>query len=83
MITLEMFTECFYGLGFYVTPDRDADKEHKLLPRQGNKRIEARFKKTTLWSSDMHFYAEIEIDNSMDVTVKWIALKFIKFKLNM
>jgi hypothetical protein len=48
MITLEMFTECFYGLGFYVTPDRDADKEHKLLPRQGNMRIEARFKNHSL-----------------------------------
>ena len=33
-------------LGFRLTPDREADKEHMILPRQGNMRIEALFKKT-------------------------------------
>ena len=40
MISLEMFTH-----GFYLTPDLEADEEHISLPRQGNVRIEARFKK--------------------------------------
>ena len=39
MISLEMFTH-----GFYLTPDLEADEEHISLPRQGNVRIEARFK---------------------------------------
>jgi len=46
MMTLEMFTKGFYVLGFDLTPDREADEEHISLPRQGNVRIEARFKKT-------------------------------------
>ena len=33
-----------YILGFDLTPDREADEEHIGLPRQGNVRIEARFK---------------------------------------
>ena len=45
MITLEMFTRGFYILGFDLTPDREADEKHISLPRQGNVRIEARFKK--------------------------------------
>ena len=45
MISLEMFTKGFYVFGFDLTPDREADKEHISLPRQGNVRIEARFKK--------------------------------------
>jgi len=45
MITLEMFTKIFYVLGFDLTTDREADEEHISLPRQGNMRIEARFKK--------------------------------------
>jgi hypothetical protein len=45
MITLEMFTKGFYILGFDLTPDREADEEHISLPRQGNVRIETRFKK--------------------------------------
>ena len=45
MITLEIFTKAFYVLGFDLTPDREADEEHISLPRQGNVRIEARFKK--------------------------------------
>jgi hypothetical protein len=44
MINLEMFTEGFYILGFDLTRDREADEEHISLPRQGNVRIEARFK---------------------------------------
>jgi len=45
MITLEMFTKCVFVLGFDLTPDREADEEHVILPRQGNVRIEAQFKK--------------------------------------
>ena len=45
MITLEMFTKVFYILGFDTTPDREADEKHISLPRQGNVRIEALFKK--------------------------------------
>ena len=45
MITLEMFTKGFYILGFDLTPDRQADEKHIILPRQGKVRIEALFKK--------------------------------------
>jgi len=45
MITLEMYAKSFYLLGFDLTPDREADEEHISLPRQGNVRMEARFKK--------------------------------------
>jgi len=55
MITLEMFTKGFYILGFDLTPDREADEEHISLPRQGNVRIEALFKKTTARTCNMHF----------------------------
>jgi len=44
-ITLEMFTKDFYILEFDLTPDREADEELISLPRQGNVRIEALFKK--------------------------------------
>jgi len=44
VITLEMFTTIFYVLGFDLTPEREAGEEHISLPRQGNVRIEARFK---------------------------------------
>ena len=45
MITLEMFTKGFYVLGFVLTPCREAPEKHISLPRQGNVRIDARFKK--------------------------------------
>jgi len=45
MITLQMFTKFFYILGFVVTPDREKNEVHIILPRHGNLRIEARFKK--------------------------------------
>jgi hypothetical protein len=45
MITLEMFTKVFYVLGLDLTLDREADEDHIGLPRQGNVRIEAGFKK--------------------------------------
>ena len=32
MNALEMFTKGFYMLGFDLTPDREADEEHKLAP---------------------------------------------------
>jgi hypothetical protein len=44
MITLQMFTQGFYVLGFDFTPDREAEEEHISLPRQGNMRIEVCFK---------------------------------------
>ena len=44
-ITLEIFTKGCYILGFDLTPDREADEEHKSLPRQRNVRIETLFKK--------------------------------------
>ena len=45
MITLEMFTNGFYILGFDLTPDREADEEYISLPCQGNVRIISLFKK--------------------------------------
>jgi hypothetical protein len=42
MITLEMFTNGFYILGFEITPERDED--HICLPCQGNVRTEAYLK---------------------------------------
>jgi len=44
MITLEMFTNCFYILGSDLTHDIDADEQHISLPHQGNVHIEALFK---------------------------------------
>ena len=44
-ITLEVFTKCFYLLGFDLTPNREADEEHISSPYQENVRIEAHFKK--------------------------------------
>jgi hypothetical protein len=74
MINLEMFTKGFYILGFDLTPDREADEEHISLPRQGNVRIEARFKKPLPEPVTCILYAEfpghIEIDNSRNVTVE-------------
>ena len=74
MITLEMFTKGFYILGFDLTPDREAEEEHISLPRQGNVRIEARFKKPLAESVTCILYAEfpgqVEIDNSWNVTVE-------------
>jgi hypothetical protein len=74
MITLELFTKGFYILGFDLTLDRDADKEHINLPGQGNVRVEALFKKPLPESVTCILYAEFpghnEIDNSRHVTVE-------------
>jgi len=74
MITLEIFTKDFYVLGFDLTSDRKADEEHKILPRQGKVRIEARFKKPLPELVTCILYAEcpghIEIDHSKNVTVE-------------
>jgi hypothetical protein len=74
MITLEMFTKGFYVLGFDLTPDKEADEEHIILPRQGNVRIEARFKKPLPEPVTCILYVEflghIEIDNCRNVTVE-------------
>jgi len=74
VITLQIFTNGFYILGFDLTPDREADEEHISLTHQENVRCEAVFKKTTPRTCNMHFYAElpgnIEIDNSRNVTVE-------------
>jgi len=32
MITLEMFSRAFYILGVDLTPDKEADEEHIILP---------------------------------------------------
>jgi len=58
MITLEIFTKVFYVLGFDLTPDREADEEHINLPRQGNVRIEATFKKPLPEPATCIFYNE-------------------------
>jgi len=68
MITLEMFTRGFNVLGFDHTPDREADVEHIILPRQGIVRIQVRFKKplpepVTCILCD-EFPGHVEIDNS-------------------
>jgi len=74
MITLEMFTKGFYNQGFDLTPDREADEEHRSLPRQGNVCIEALFKKPLPEPVTCILYAEypgdIEIDYSRKVTVE-------------
>ena len=74
MISVEMFTNGFYVLGFDLTPYRKADEEHISLPRQGNVRIEARFKKPLPETVTCILYAEfpghVEIDNSRNVTVE-------------
>jgi hypothetical protein len=72
MINLEMFTKVFYILGFDLTLDREAYEEHISLLRQGNVRIEARFKKPLPEPVTCILYAEFpghfEIDNSRNVT---------------
>ena len=55
MITLEVFTKGYYILGFDLTSDREADEEHISLQREGNVRIKARFKKTTIRTRHLHF----------------------------
>jgi len=74
MITLEMFTKCFYILGFDLTPDRESDEKHISLPCQENVRIEALFKKPMSENVTCILYAEfpgqIEIDYSRNVTVE-------------
>ena len=74
MITLEMFTKGYYILGFDLTPDREADEGHTNLLRQGNVRIEARFKKPLPEHVTCILYAEfpahVEIRNSRNVTVE-------------
>jgi len=58
MITLEIFTKGFYILGYDLTSDREAEEEHISLPRQGNVRIEARFKKQLPEPATCILYAE-------------------------
>jgi len=58
MITLEIFTKGFFVLGFDLTPDREADGEHKILPLQGNVRIEERMKKSLPEPVTCILYAE-------------------------
>ena len=83
MITLGMFTKAFYVWGFDLTPDREAHEEHRSLPRQGNERNEARFKKPLPEPLKCILYAEfpgyIEIDTSRNVTAEWIPFKLIRF----
>jgi hypothetical protein len=72
MITLENFTNGFYILGFDLTPDREADEEHISLYRQGNVRIEARFKNH--YQNQSHAYCML---NSLDI-LKLIALETLQ-----
>ena len=69
-----MFTTGFYILGIDLTPDTEADEEHRILPRQGNVRIGARFNKPLTEPVTCIVYAQfpghVEIDNSRNVTVK-------------
>jgi len=71
MITMEMFTKGFYVLGFDLTPDREADEEHMILPSHRNVRIGARFRKPLPEPLAYILYAEfpghIGIDNSRNV----------------
>jgi len=74
MITLEMFTKCFYVLGFDLTPHMEADEAQINLPRQGNMRIQARFKKplaepvTCILNAE--FPGHMEIDFCRNITVE-------------
>ena len=74
VITLELFTKGFFVLGFDLTPDREADEEHIILPRQRNVRTEARFKKALPEPVTCILYFEfpghIKFDNSMNVAVE-------------
>ena len=74
VLTLDMFTKGYYILYFDLTPDREAGKERIRLPRQGNVRIQARFKKPLLEPVTCILYAEfpghVEIDNSRKITVE-------------
>jgi hypothetical protein len=54
MITLENFTKGFYILGFDLTPDREADEEHIILPRQEMCELRHVLKKTTSRTGHMH-----------------------------
>ena len=58
----------------FRSPDREADEEHISLPRQGNGRIEALFKKPLPEPVTCILFAEfpgqIEIDYSRYVTVE-------------
>jgi hypothetical protein len=74
VIISEIFTKGFYVLGVDQTPDREAQEEHISLPRQGNVRIEVRFKKPLPETVTCILYAEFpghgEIDNSRNVRVE-------------
>jgi hypothetical protein len=73
-----MFTKGFFVLGFDLTPDKETDEENIFLPRQGNVRIEAHFKKPLPEPVTCVLYTEfpghIEIDNSRNVTVERIIV---------
>ena len=81
LITLDMFTKGFYILRFNLTHDREADEEHMSLPCQGTVRIETLFKNPLPEPVTCILYAEfpghIKIDNSRNVTVERILLRFI------
>ena len=69
-----MFNNGFYVLVFDLTPDKEGDREHISLPRQGNVHIEARFKKPLPEPVTCILYAEfpgtVAIDNSRNVKVE-------------
>jgi hypothetical protein len=71
MITVEMFSKCFYVSGFDLTTDREADEEHVSLPCRGNVRFEARFikplPKPVKCSLCAEFPGHVEIEKSRNV----------------
>ena len=70
MITLEMFTKGFHVLGFDLTTDKDADEEHTRLPRQGNVRIEARFKKKNHYQNPLLAFSMNSLDKLKSTTLE-------------
>ena len=68
-----MFTKRFYMLGFDFIPDREANEVDISVPRHGNMRTEAIFKKPLPEPVTCILYAEfpghVEIENSRNVTV--------------
>ena len=74
MITLKMFTNGFYILGFDLTPDREADEEHLFLPLKGNLRIAALFYKRLPENVTCDLYTDfpghVDIENARKVTIE-------------
>jgi hypothetical protein len=79
MITLEKFTNDFYVLGFDLTPDRESEEEHVSLSRQGNVRIEARFKNPLPEPVTCILYAEFPGHIEITVQIHKVLTKHVKY----